>query len=114
MPSMKIAVALSGGVDSSTTLYLLKKAGHDVFGLFMKNWKEEDDLGHCLVEEDFEDAQKVCQVLDVPYYGVNFAEEYWESVFTHFLKELELGYTPNPDILCNREIKFKVLFLKVT
>ena len=109
---MKIAMALSGGVDSSTALYLLKKTGHDVFGLFMKNWKEEDEDGHCLSEEDFEDAQRVCQILDVPLYGVNFAEEYWESVFTHFIKEIKLGYTPNPDILCNREIKFKALFEK--
>lgn len=112
MVSMKIAVALSGGVDSSTALYLLKKGGHDVFGLFMKNWEEKDGDGACLAEEDFEDAQRVCQILDVPYYGVNFAEEYWDNVFSHFLRELELGYTPNPDILCNREIKFKVLFEK--
>ena len=109
---MKIAVALSGGVDSSITLYLLKKAGHDVFGLFMKNWEEENADGHCLSEKDYEDTQKVCQLLDVPYYGVNFAKQYWEQVFTHFLKEIQQGYTPNPDILCNREIKFKVLFEK--
>ena len=109
---MKIAVALSGGVDSSLTAYLLKKAGHDVFGLFMKNWEEKDSAGHCLAEKDYEDVIKVCETLDIPYYGINFAQEYWESVFTHFLDEIKQGYTPNPDILCNREIKFNVLYKK--
>lgn len=109
---MKIAVALSGGVDSATSLYLLKQAGHDVFGLFMKNWEEEDEKGTCIAEKDAEDARAVCDLLGVPFYSVNFAKEYWENVFTYFLKELENGHTPNPDILCNREIKFKVLFHK--
>jgi len=109
---MKIAVALSGGVDSSLSAYLLKKAGHDVFGLFMKNWEEKDNDGHCLAEKDYEDVIKVCEALDIPYYGINFAEEYWESVFTYFLEEIKQGYTPNPDILCNREIKFNVLYKK--
>jgi len=108
---MKIAVALSGGVDSATSLYLLKKGGHDVFGLFMKNWEEDQD-GICIAEKDAEDARAVCDLLDVPYYRVNFMQEYWDHVFTHFLKEIELGHTPNPDVLCNREIKFKVLFEK--
>jgi len=108
---MKIAVALSGGVDSAVSLYLLKKAGHDVFGLFMKNWEETKD-GSCIAEEDAEDAKSVCDLLNVPFYSVNFAKEYWDNVFTHFIKEIELGYTPNPDVLCNREIKFKVLFEK--
>lgn len=109
---MKIAVALSGGVDSSVSAYLLKKAGHDVFGLFMKNWEEKDAHGHCLTEKDYEDVIKVCEALDIPYYGINFAKEYWDLVFTHFLEEIKLGYTPNPDILCNREIKFNVLYKK--
>ncbi|WP_316357959.1 tRNA 2-thiouridine(34) synthase MnmA [Candidatus Neptunichlamydia sp. REUL1] len=108
---MKIAVALSGGVDSATALYLLKKTGHDVFGLFMKNWEEEQD-GSCIAEKDADDARAVCYLLNVPYYSVNFAQEYWDNVFTHFLKEIELGHTPNPDVLCNREIKFKLLFEK--
>ncbi|CCB89217.1 tRNA-specific 2-thiouridylase mnmA [Simkania negevensis Z] len=109
---MKIAVALSGGVDSSVSAYLLKQAGHDVFGLFMKNWEEKDASGHCLAEKDYEDVIKVCETLDIPYYGINFAEEYWNQVFTHFLDEIKQGYTPNPDILCNREIKFNVLYKK--
>ncbi len=109
---MKIAVALSGGVDSATSLYLLKKEGHDLFGLFMKNWEEDDESGTCIAEKDAEDARAVCNLLGVPFYTVNFAKEYWDNVFTHFLKEIEHGHTPNPDVLCNREIKFKVLFEK--
>jgi tRNA-specific 2-thiouridylase len=109
---MKIAVALSGGVDSSLSAYLLKKAGHDVFALFMKNWEEQDAEGHCLAEKDYQDVIRVCETLDIPYYGVNFASEYWDGVFSHFLEEIKLGYTPNPDILCNREIKFNVLYKK--
>ncbi len=109
---MKIAIALSGGVDSSTAAYLLKQQGHDVFGLFMKNWEETDSDGRCTAEEDYADVVRVCEALDIPYYSVNFAKEYWDQVFSHFLDEMKLGYTPNPDILCNREIKFKVLYEK--
>jgi len=112
MATMKIAIALSGGVDSSLAAYLLKKAGHTVFGLFMKNWEEKDDEGNCHAQKDYEDVIKVCERLDIPYYGVNFTKEYWEEVFTHFLNEIKLGYTPNPDILCNREIKFNLLYKK--
>jgi len=107
--SMRIAVAISGGVDSATALNLLKCAGHDLFALFMKNWEEKDDDGHCLSKKDFEDAQRVCQIVNVPLYGIDLSREYWENVFTHFLREIKLGYTPNPDILCNREIKFNAL-----
>lgn len=109
---MKIAIALSGGVDSALAAFLLKQEGHDVFGLFMKNWEEKDSQGRCLSEKDYEDVIKICEVLDIPYYGVNFVQEYWDQVFTHFLEELKQGYTPNPDILCNREIKFNTLYKK--
>ena len=109
---MKIAVALSGGVDSATVAYLLHQRGHTVFALFMKNWEEEEENGSCIASKDAEDARSVCDLLDIPLYSVNFAKEYWDSVFTHFLTELTRGRTPNPDILCNREIKFCVLFRK--
>ncbi|MCB1085276.1 MAG: tRNA 2-thiouridine(34) synthase MnmA [Chlamydiia bacterium] len=107
---MKIAVALSGGVDSSVSLYLLKKMGYNLFALFMRNWEEEE--GPCVSEEDAEDARRVCELLDIPFYPINFTKDYWDNVFSHFLKEIEAGHTPNPDILCNREIKFKALFEK--
>ncbi|MCB1115342.1 MAG: tRNA 2-thiouridine(34) synthase MnmA [Chlamydiia bacterium] len=111
MTPMKIGVALSGGVDSATSLYLLKKEGHDLFALYMKNWEEEKE-GVCIAEKEADDARAVCDLLGIPFYVVNFAEEYWNNVFSFFLKEIEMGHTPNPDILCNREIKFKVLFEK--
>ena len=107
----KVVVGMSGGVDSSVTALLLKQQGYEVVGLFMKNWEEEDASGHCHAEKDFEDVTRVCEILDIPYYGINFAKEYQERVFNDFLKEIKLGYTPNPDILCNREIKFDC-FLK--
>ncbi len=105
---MKIVIGLSGGVDSAVSAYLLKQAGHEVIALFMKNWDEED----CPAAKEFEDVVRICDVLDIPYYSVNFVKEYWDAVFSHFLDELKLGYTPNPDILCNREIKFNVFFNK--
>jgi tRNA-uridine 2-sulfurtransferase len=110
--SHKVVVGLSGGVDSSVAALLLKQQGYDVIGLFMKNWEEKDEHGQCTSTEDYEDVARVCEVLDIPFYGVNFAKEYWDSVFTECLEEFKQGYTPNPDILCNREIKFKVLFDK--
>ncbi len=103
---------MSGGVDSSVTAALLKEQGYRVIGLFMKNWEEKDETGACTSDRDYADVAKVCERLDIPYYSVNFAKEYWDNVFVHFLKEYKAGYTPNPDVLCNREIKFKVFFDK--
>jgi tRNA-uridine 2-sulfurtransferase len=107
-----VVVGMSGGVDSSVSALLLKQQGYRVIGLFMKNWEESDGQGVCLAAKEYEDVVKVCDQLQIPCYTVNFAEEYRERVFSHFLRELALGFTPNPDILCNREIKFKVFFDK--
>ncbi len=101
---MRIAVGISGGVDSSVAAYLLKKQGHDVIGLFMVNWEEKD--GSCTAEADFEDVKRVCTKIGIPYFSVNYAKEYYERVFKYFLTEYKNGRTPNPDVLCNREIKF--------
>ncbi len=106
-----VIVGMSGGVDSSVSALLLKKQGYRVIGLFMKNWEETDERGQCKSSLEFADVVKVCEQLDIPYYSVNFIEEYQESVFKEFLANIQAGLTPNPDILCNREIKFKV-FLK--
>lgn len=105
-----VVVGLSGGVDSSVAAYLLKKQGYNVIGLFMKNWEELDENGVCTSEADYKDVELVAQKIGIPYYTIDFVKEYWDNVFVHFLKEYEMGYTPNPDILCNREIKFKVFF----
>jgi tRNA-specific 2-thiouridylase len=102
---------MSGGVDSSVAALLLKEQGYRVIGLFMKNWEEKDENGVCTSAQDYEDVARVCEKLDIPYYGVEFVREYWDHVFKHFLAEYEAGHTPNPDILCNREIKFN-LFMK--
>lgn len=101
-----IVVGMSGGVDSSIVALKLKKQGYNVIGLFMKNWEENTDTGHCTSEQDFEDVKKVCTKLDIPYYSVNFSKEYMDRVFSYFLDEYKKGRTPNPDVLCNREIKF--------
>jgi tRNA-specific 2-thiouridylase len=106
----RIVVGMSGGVDSSVAAALLKAQGHEVIGIFMKNWEETDQSGHCTTEQDYADVVKVCEHLDIPYYAVNFAKEYWDGVFQEFLQGLQAGRTPNPDILCNREIKFKVFY----
>lgn len=103
---------MSGGVDSSVSAFLLKEQGYDVLALFMKNWEEKNGQGICQSAQDFEDVTSVCKQLDIPYYSVNFVKEYEELVFKEFLGELELGHTPNPDILCNREIKFKLFMEK--
>ena len=97
---------MSGGVDSSVAALLLKEQGYNVIGLFMLNWEEEDSSGACTAESDYADVRRVCSLLDIPYYSVNFAKEYQDRVFIHFLAEYAAGRTPNPDVLCNREIKF--------
>lgn len=107
-----VIVGMSGGVDSSVTAALLREQGYRVIGLFMKNWEEKDENGVCTSTRDYEDVVKVCNRLDIPYYTVNFVKEYWDGVFTNFVKDYQAGLTPNPDILCNREIKFKVFFQK--
>ena len=104
----RIVVGMSGGVDSAVTAYLLHREGHEVIGVFMNNWEETDDSGVCTAERDFDDVRRVCETIGIPYYSVNFAKEYRENVFSLFLDEYRRGRTPNPDVLCNREIKFKV------
>lgn len=103
----KVIVGMSGGVDSSVTALLLKEQGYNVIGIFMKNWDEEDDDGNCTATEDYEDVVMVCNQIGIPYYSVNFTKEYWDRVFTYFLNEYKRGRTPNPDVMCNKEIKFK-------
>ncbi len=101
-----VVVGMSGGVDSSVAAALLKEQGYNVIGLFMHNWEEDDEDGCCTAVSDYEDVKRVCNKLDIPYYSVNFAKEYRERVFSYFLAEYSAGRTPNPDVLCNREIKF--------
>lgn len=107
-----VVVGMSGGVDSSVCAALLKEQGYHVIGLFMKNWEELDEHGVCQSSKEYADVVAVCEKLDIPYYSVDFIEEYRSQVFAHFVEEYKLGFTPNPDILCNREIKFKVFFDK--
>ena len=105
--SKKIIVGISGGVDSSVSVLLLKKQGYDVTGVFMKNWEEDDTEEFCSAEQDIADAQAVCDSIGISFKRINFAAEYWDNVFEHFLTEYKAGRTPNPYILCNKEIKFK-------
>lgn len=105
-----VVVGMSGGVDSSVAALLVKLQGYKVIGLFMKNWDETNPDGTCPADQDFQDVIKVCERLDIPYYSVNFVKEYWDGVFSEFLSDYRQGFTPNPDILCNREIKFKVFY----
>lgn len=103
----KVIVGMSGGVDSSVSAYLLMQQGYQVEGLFMKNWEEDDNNEYCAAAEDLKDAQAVCDKLGIKLHTVNFAAEYWDNVFEYFLAEYKAGRTPNPDIMCNKEIKFK-------
>ena len=109
MSNKTVVVGMSGGVDSSVAAYLLKKQGFNVIGLFMKNWQSEPGEV-CTSEIDFKDASEVCDILDIPLHKANFSDDYWDRVFKQFLSEHEKGRTPNPDILCNREIKFKSFY----
>ncbi|MGD8189712.1 tRNA 2-thiouridine(34) synthase MnmA [Brevibacillus ginsengisoli] len=109
----RVVVGMSGGVDSSVTAYLLKQQGYDVIGIFMKNWDDTDENGFCTAEEDFQDVRRVCEQIGIPYYTVNFEKEYMEKVFQYFLDEYKNGRTPNPDVMCNREIKFGEFLSKV-
>lgn len=107
MPAARIVVGLSGGVDSSVAALLLVEQGFDVHGVFMKNWEDSYEAGYCSAAEDLEDARAVCETLNIPLHQVNFTAEYQERVFQYFLAEYQAGRTPNPDTLCNTEIKFK-------
>ncbi|WP_367680508.1 tRNA 2-thiouridine(34) synthase MnmA [Candidatus Fukatsuia anoeciicola] len=110
----KVIVGMSGGVDSSVSAYLLQQQGYQVAGLFMKNWEEDDNQEYCAATKDLQDAQAVCNKLGIKLHTVNFSAEYWDNVFTLFLKEYQIGRTPNPDILCNKEIKFNTFLIFAT
>ena len=103
----RVVVGLSGGVDSAVTAHLLKKQGHEVVGIFMKNWEDDDDSEYCSSNIDFVDAAAVADVIGIEIEHVNFAADYRDRVFAEFLREYQAGRTPNPDVLCNAEIKFK-------
>src|SRR3989344_8355042 len=106
---IRVAVAMSGGVDSSVAALLLQKQGYEVHGFFMRNWSPLSEIANdCPWQEDFEDVRKVCNHLGIPYATLNLEKEYKERVLDYFLKEYQAGRTPNPDVLCNREIKFDV------
>src|SRR5512137_169832 len=109
MRASRVVVGLSGGVDSAVAAWLLKRAGHEVVGIFMKNWEDHDDDEYCSSNVDFVDAAAVADVIGIEIEHVNFAAEYKDRVFAEFLREYEAGRTPNPDVLCNAEIKFKAV-----
>lgn len=102
----RVVLGMSGGVDSSVAALLLKQQGYDVIGVFMKNWDDTDEFGRCTAEDDAEDVRRVAEQIGIPYYTVNFEKQYYEKVFAYFLDEYRRGRTPNPDVMCNREIKF--------
>lgn len=102
----RVVIGMSGGVDSTVGAHLLKSKGFEVIGLFMKNWDIADETGHCRADKEAEDAEYVCQKLDIPFQHVNFVKEYWNEVFQTLVQEYEAGWTPNPDVECNRHLKF--------
>ena len=105
--NIRVVIGMSGGVDSSVAALLLKEQGYDVVGLFMKNWDDTDENGYCTATEDYKDVALVAEQIGIPYYSVNFEKEYWNRVFEYFLEEYRKGRTPNPDVMCNKEVKFK-------
>ena len=108
----RVVIGMSGGVDSSVAALVLKEAGYDVIGIFMKNWDDRDETGAWTADADYDDVRRVCDQIDIPYYTVNFEQEYWDRVFVYFLEEYKKGRTPNPDVMCNKEIKFKAFLDK--
>ena len=100
--NIRVVVGMSGGVDSSVTALLLKQQGYDVIGVFMKNWDDTDENGVCTATEDYKDVGLVANKIGIPYYSINFEEEYWDKVFQYFLDEYKKGRTPNPDVMCNK------------
>ena len=106
MDKKRVVIGMSGGVDSSVAALLLKEQGYDVVGLFMNNWEEEDESGCCPAEQDYSDVRRVCDKIGIPYYSINLSKDYMDRVFSYFIEEYSRGRTPNPDVLCNREIKF--------
>ena len=104
---IRVVVGMSGGVDSSVTAHVLKEQGYDVVGIFMKNWDDTDEFGVCTATDDYNDVALVANQIGIPYYSINFEKQYWDKVFTYFLEEYKKGRTPNPDVMCNKEIKFK-------
>src|SRR3990167_860489 len=107
---IKVIVAMSGGVDSSVAAWLLKEQGYAVEGMFMKNWELDDTDSYCAAKQDLVDAQEICDQLKIQLHCKNFSQQYWDQVFSNFLNEYQHGRTPNPDVLCNKEIKFKAFF----
>ena len=108
----RVVIGMSGGVDSSVAALVLKEAGYNVIGVFMKNWDDRDESGVCSAEADYDDVRRVCDAIDIPYYTVNFEREYWDRVFVYFLEEYKRGRTPNPDVMCNKDIKFKAFWIR--
>ncbi len=106
MTKKRVVLGMSGGVDSSVAAYILKEQGYEVIGLFMRNWVEENDSGCCTAADDFDDVRAVAASLDIPYYTLDLSKNYWDNVFKQFVDYYKRGLTPNPDVLCNREIKF--------